>query len=165
MGLICRRRPPRSRARFPLCRWVRPVSADRPFVFPLSLARGSRRSDLSPQPSARTPWTPCPRCTPRLHPPPTLAISSCPHPLPLPPPSLVHLQSSRTHLAPRAHQRSTTVVCHGLMPVPQPPSSPRRVRCLGERCLNATNLGHPSVYPFPLWFSLPALTGPPSAQP
>jgi hypothetical protein len=58
----------------------------------------------------------------------------------------------------RTHPRSSTTVRHGLRPVPKPSSSPRRVCCPGELCLNASNLGHPSIRPFPLYLSLLALT-------
>jgi hypothetical protein len=50
---------------------------------------------------------------------------------------------------PRTHLRSSTAVRRGIRPVPQPSSSPRRVRYPDELRLNASNSGHPSVRPFP----------------
>jgi hypothetical protein len=41
-----------------------------------------------------------------------------------------------------------------------PPSlRPRRAHCLGEFCLDVRNSRRASIYPIPLWFSLPVFTG------
>lgn len=93
-------------------------------------------------------------------PPPT--ISSSPHPYSLSPPSFAQLQSSRPHLAPCARQRSTAAVRRGCAPIPPSLLSPRHVCCLSELRLDIHDLGHPSIHPLPLYFSLFALNGPPT---
>jgi hypothetical protein len=50
-------------------------------------------------------------------------------------------------------------------PVPWPPLRPRPVECHGELRLVVSISGHPSVCPFPPWFSRPVLTGVVLAQP
>jgi hypothetical protein len=75
----------------------------------------------------------------------------------------------RAHLLPYVHfscpqltSRKTVAVRRGCAPVPPPPLRLCRVCCLGEFGLDVHSSGHASIYSLPLWFSLLALTCPPS---
>jgi hypothetical protein len=111
---------------------------------------------VPPEPPAHTTrassWTPRSRCTPRSRP--LFLAAQCP--TRSPPPAFAHLQHPRTRLAPRTHPGSFTAVRRGFGPVTRAPSRPRRVRCPAELRLDASNSGHPSVRPFPLYLSLRA---------
>jgi hypothetical protein len=127
--------------------WVPPIR-------PIPLESPARTTHVSP-------WTPRPRRTLRPCPSPPWPFLATEYPTRSHPPSLAHSQHPRTRLAPRAHLGSSTAVRRGLRLVPRPPSGLCRVRCPGELRLDASNSGHPSVRPFPLYLSLLALTGPP----
>jgi hypothetical protein len=106
---------------------------------------------------------------PRPRPPPPRPFLVVCTPLALSPPLFAHSQNPSTCLAPHVHPRSSAAICRGLRLVPRPSSSPRRVRCPGEFRLNASNSGHLSVRPFPLYLSLlvmshPVLEGKPNAN-
>jgi hypothetical protein len=58
--------------------------------------------------------------------------------------------SARTESPATAHHRPSSVL--------RPPSRPRPIQCHGELRLTVSCSGHPSVCPFPPWFSRPALT-------
>jgi hypothetical protein len=87
-------------------------------------------------------------------------LKSRPHSLPSPP-SLAHPQSSRPRLAPCTHQRrpsSSVVVSRSF-------SGRRRVLVVSVASMSFASTDLPSIRPLPLYFSLSALTEPPSAQP
>jgi hypothetical protein len=113
VGPTCRRlSPPRTRI-FSRCpaRPARQLGC--PFARPLSQTGGSRMLDPSPSNCPRTthasPWTPCPRRTPRPHPSPPWPFSSCPAPTRPPLPSLAHSQPSA--LASTAHTPTESRRC------------------------------------------------------
>jgi hypothetical protein len=135
----------------------------RPFARPLSPTRGSRLSDPSlpnrPRTSRASPWTPCPRRTPRPRPSPPRPFSSCLVPHSLPFPLTRSLAALSTHLAPRAHLGSSAAIRCGLAPILRSPSSRRRVCCLGELRLVTRDPRRPWVHPLSLCFSWSTLTG------
>ena len=145
MGPACRRR----------CSRARPL--------PLSLSRRPHLSavhNLSPMISP--PWTrPRPRI---LRPRPSTRTPFEPRAL------LAHLPSSicalcpALSLCPREPRTSATARRHP-PPVPWPPLRLRPVQCHGELHLAISLSGHPSVCPFPPWFSRFALTEVILAQP
>jgi hypothetical protein len=151
----------------PVVQWVRPISANRPFVNPLAV-RGPHLSATSPSLTYHscTPPSTRPRRAFPSHLPtrPTSFLS--PHPThSLPSPISAPLQSSRTSLAPRAHPWSTIVVYRDLGSILRPSLSFCRVRCPGELRLLASNSRHPLVCPYPLYSPLLALTGLLAVQP
>jgi hypothetical protein len=150
----------------------------------LSLRSGPTPSALTDHSLARSRWPVGPACqtrpsrTARTHDP-RIAMDSVPTthakagPVP-PQPFLATQYPTRssssltrlvthlsTRLAPCAHLGSSIAVRCGLRPVPQPSSGLHHVSCPGELCLDASNSGHPSVRPFPIYISLIELTEPP----
>jgi hypothetical protein len=142
---------------------VPPIGAARSLACPLLRGPlGHACQPCPPQPSARTTHAHAVDSAPTMHtkatPAPTRPFLAARTPTPSPP-SFTHSQSSSTHLAPRAHQRSAAAIHRGCAPVPPTPWSPRHVCCLGELRLDVRDLGHHLVHPLPLCFSLPALIG------
>jgi hypothetical protein len=97
-------------------------------------------------------WTPRPRRTPRPRPSPPRPFLAAQYPTRSPPPSLAHSQhpdTRRTAHAPmELHyrppwSRACSTATIGSQPCPFP----------GELCIDASNPGHPSVRPFPLYFT------------
>jgi hypothetical protein len=138
--------PARARFPFPLyTRWVRPVVAARSLACSLPLPYGPRLLVLS-SPIVRvhavdsTPTTQA-----EVAPAPSQAFLVACTPLTLPPSSVAPPQNSRTHLTPRARQRSTAVVRRVHASVLPSSLRSRRARCLGVR-----NSRHASIYPLPL---------------
>jgi hypothetical protein len=106
-------------------------------------------------PTSRVSWPPPTRPTPTQTP---------SHPL-------GHFLNSQTAPSPPSlmpchfpRARRTVAVHRVRAPVQPPPLRPRRARRLSEFCLGVQNSRHASIYSLSLWFSLPALTGPPSCS-
>jgi hypothetical protein len=143
VGLACRRRCSRARRSLSLC----PTDPT-----------CQRVPNLSP--TISSPWT---RPRPRVL-----------RPRPSPRALLAHLPSSicalclapspSLSLCPREPRTSATTRRRP-PPVQWPPSRPCPVQSHGKLRLAASYLGHPSVCPFPPWFSRPTLTGVVLAQP
>jgi hypothetical protein len=90
-------------------------------------------------------------------PPRTQASFWSPHPLTRFPRSVA---PSAKHPSPLSHSTRAPVELHrDLLLVPWPPSSVCRIRCLGELCFFASNVGHPLVCPQPLCFARSTLSG------
>jgi hypothetical protein len=118
-----------------------------------------------PQPSTRTPRTPpAPTTQSEATPSPPQPFLAARTPTHFPLPRSHPLQSCRTHLTSRTSQRSTVIVRHDRVPILSPLLRSRRAHCLGEFQLRIRNLRRASIYPHPLWFSLPTLTGPSSCS-
>jgi hypothetical protein len=140
---------------------ARPVSADRPFSRPLSVARGPRLSDPSLPNRPRVAMDSVPTTHAEAAPVPPRPFLATQYPTRSSSSLTCLVMHLSTRLAPRAHLGSSTAIRCGLGPVPQPSSGLHHVCCPGELCLDASNSGHPSVRLFPVYISLIELTEPP----
>jgi hypothetical protein len=154
VGPTCRCRPHPRSCNFSCCPVGPACQPGRPFSRSPSVTGGSHLSDPYPPNRSCTtyasPWTPRPRRTPRPHPSPPMAFSSCLAPAHLP--SFAH--SHRAHAA----GSSVAVRCDRAL-VPPPPLGARRVCCLGKLRHVTHSPGRPLVHPRPLWFAWSTLTG------